>query len=335
MSRLLKLILASLLAAVGAGSVGAQDPGPFRIGTGGPGGNYLPVGTALASVISSSGGAESCDPGPCGVPGLQAVAETTAASVYNNAAVQSGELDAGLTTADVLLSMFEGTGEFEGRPHGKLRILTALFESQLHVVMPAGAAIGDLGDLAGMRVGIAESGSGTQVTVLELLALWSVSRDDIEAAELNVEDSAAALRKGELDAFFYFLGWPADAIARLAEASGISLHSFDDEEMEIIHDAVPTLVASAIPGGAYSGMEETAAVPGVPSYMVVSSDVSEALIYEVTRAIFSPHARKVLDRSHRKARLITLESALDGIGGIGIPLHPGAERFYRETGMIP
>lgn len=330
-----KLFVASLLAAVGAGSAGAQDHGLFRIGTGGPGGNYLPVGAALAGVISPSGGAESCEPDPCGVPGLQAVAETTAASVYNNAAVQSGELDAGLTTADVLLAMFEGTGEFEGRPHGKLRILTALFESQLHVVMPAGSAIGDLGDLAGMRVGIAESGSGTQVTVLELLGLWGVSRDDIDAAELNVEDSAAALRDGELDAFFYFLGWPADAIARLAEASGISLHSFDDEEMEIIHAAVPTLVPSAIPEGAYSGMEEAAAVPGVPSYMVVSSDVPEAVVYEVTRAIFSPHARKVLDRSHRKARLITLESALDGIGGIGIPLHPGAERFYRETGILP
>lgn len=330
-----KLFFASVLAAIGAGSVGAQDPGPFRIGTGGPGGNYLPVGTAIASVISSSDSAGSCEPDPCGVPGLQAVAETTAASVYNNAAVESGELHAGLTTADVLLAMFEGTGEFEGRPHGKLRILAALYESQLHVVMSVGATIGDLGDLAGMRVGIAEAGSGTQVTALQLLALWGVSRDDIEAAELNVDDSAAALRDGELDAFFYFLGWPADAIARLAETSGMSLHSFDDDEMEIIHAAVPTLVPSAVPGGAYSGMEETAAVPGVPSYMVVSSEVSEAVVYEVTRAIFSPRARKVLDRSHPKSRLITLESALDGIGGIGIPLHPGAERFYRETGIIP
>lgn len=162
--------VAILTSALLAGSALAQSPAFFRIGTGGAGGTYFPIGGTIANGISAPPSARPCEGGgQCGVPGLIAIAQSTTASVFNNAAVQNGELEAGLAAADVTRSMYLGEGKFDGKPHPKLRIVANLFPEDLHLVMPKGASISDLGDLADKRVGIAQAGSGTQVAVLQML----------------------------------------------------------------------------------------------------------------------------------------------------------------------
>lgn len=105
----------------------AQDPTFFRIGTGGAGGTYFPIGGTIANGISAPPGSRPCEEGgQCGVPGLIAIAQSTTASVFNNAAVQNGELEAGLAAADVTRSMYLGEGKFEGKPHPNLRIVANL-----------------------------------------------------------------------------------------------------------------------------------------------------------------------------------------------------------------
>ena len=333
--RLMEKIFAAALVAVLAGSLSAQEIVDFRIGTGGPGGNYLPIGKAIANAISPIEGLELCNAeGDCEDVSIQAVPLVTAASVYNNSAVQAGDLDAGLATADVLRTMYFGEDEFEGNPHPRLRILASLYQSQLHLVLPKDVAISDVGGLAGMRVGIAEPGSGTQVTVLHMLELWDVTRDDILESELNMSESAERFLDGKLDAFFYVVAWPAEAMRRIAEVQELNLHSFDEDEMDIILADLPTLVPSVIPANAYGGIPHEARVPGVASYLVVSSEVSEDIVYEVTKNLWSPSARNILDNGHSKGRFITLDTALDGVDSLGIPLHQGAAQFYREAGMI-
>lgn len=333
--RLVKNTLASAFAAVLAGTLSAQEIIDFRIGTGGPGGNYLLIGEAIANAVSPIAGRELCNAdGDCERVSIRAVPLVTAASVYNNSSIQSGELDAGLATADVLRTMYFGEGEFEGNPHPKLRILASLYLSQLHLVLPERVAISDVGDLAGMRVGIAEPGSGTQVTVLHLLELWDVARDDIAESELNMSESAAQYLDGQLDAFFYVVAWPAEAMRRIADIQELNLHSFDKDELDLILADLPTLVSSVIPADAYDGLQHDAHVPGVTSYLVVSSEVSEDIVYEVAKNLWRPSARNILDNSHSKGRFITLATALDGVDSLGIPLHVGAAKYYREAGMI-
>ena len=112
------VIAVTFLLSVFAGSANAQDPTFFRIGTGGAGGTYFPIGGTIANGISAPPGSRPCDSGgQCGVPGLIAIAQSTTASVFNNAAVQNGELEAGLAAADVTRSMFLGEGKFDGKPH--------------------------------------------------------------------------------------------------------------------------------------------------------------------------------------------------------------------------
>lgn len=334
--KILTLLSGALIAgSVMAGSVAAQDPSFFRIGTGGAGGTYFPIGGTIANGISAPPGSRPCDEGgQCGVPGLIAIAQSTTASVFNNAAVQNGELEAGLAAADVTRSMFLGEGKFEGKAHPNLRIIANLFPEDLHLVMPAGESISSLADLKGKRVGIAQAGSGTQVAVLQMLEAWGVTRDNMDEAELNNSQSAERLADGQIDAYFYAAGWPVAAMVQLSSTKGMALHSFSDDDLAKINEIIPAYIPSQIPGGVYEGVDETVKTPAVSALLVTSADLSEDLIYGITKALWNDATRKMLDNGHAKGKQITPDTALNGIAALGVPLHPGAEKFYREAGLL-
>ncbi|MEL6871566.1 MAG: TAXI family TRAP transporter solute-binding subunit [Pseudomonadota bacterium] len=322
-------------ALIAASYAHAQSPKFFRIGTGGAGGTYFPIGGTIANGISAPPGSRACDKGgQCGVPGLIAIAQSTTASVFNNAAVQNGELEAGLAAADVTRSMYLGEGKFEGKKHPKLRIVANLYPEDLHLVLPKGKSINSLADLKGKRVGIAQAGSGTQVAVLQMLEAWGITRDDIQAAELNNSQSAERLADGQLDAYFYAAGWPVSAMVQLASTKGMSLHSFSDEDLKKINGIIPAYIPSKIPGGVYAGVDGEIKTPAVSALLVVSSDQSEDLVYGITKALWNKNTRRLLDNGHAKGRQITPDTALDGIAELGVPLHPGAEKFYKEAGLL-
>lgn len=335
MKPLKKITVAALAATMFAGAAIAETPKFFRIGTGSAGGTYFPVGGTIANGISSPPGARPCDKGgQCGVPGLIAIAQSTTASVFNNAAVQNGELEAGIASADATRSMYLGKGKFEGKPHPKLRVIANLYPEDLHLVLPKGASIKSLADLKGKRVGIAQAGSGTQVAVLQILEAWGVNRDNMEEAELNNSQSAERLADGQLDAYFYAAGWPVAAMVQLASTKGMSLYSFTQDDLAKINGIIPSYIPSKIPAGAYEGVDSDILTPAVSALLVVSSDQPEELIYGITRALWNENTRKLLDNGHAKGKQITMETALDGVEALGVPLHPGAEKFYKEVGLI-
>ena len=331
-SKLAGALLATMFT---TGSAIAADPTFFRIGTGGAGGTYFPIGGTIANGISAPPGSRACEKGgQCGVPGLIAIAQSTTASVFNNAAVQNGELEAGLAAADVTSAMFKGEGKFDGKPHPKLRLVANLYPEDLHLVMPKGKSINSLADLKGKRVGIAQAGSGTQVAVLQMLEQWGVNRDNMDEAELNNSQSAERLADGQIDAYFYAAGWPVAAMIQLASTKGMSLHSFSDEDLAKINKAVPAYIPSKIPGGVYEGIDKDSKTPAVSALLVVSSDLSEDMVYQLTKALWNDNTRKLLDNGHAKGKQITLETALDGLAGLGVPMHDGAAKFYKEKGKM-
>ena len=331
-----KLAIATFAGMLAASSVAqAQSPQFFRIGTGSAGGTYFPIGGTIANGISAPPGSRPCDEGgQCGVPGLIAIAQSTTASVFNNAAVQNGELEAGMAAADVTRDMYLGQGKFEGKPHDKLRIVANLYPEDLHLVLPKGKTINDLSDLEGMRVGIAQAGSGTQVAVLQMLEGWGVTRDNMDEAELNNAQSAERMADGHLDAYFYAAGWPVAAMVQLSSTKGMNLHSFSEADMEKINGIVPAYIPSKIPGGVYEGIPDDTMTPAVSALLVVSSDLDEELVYGITQALWNKNTRTLLDNGHAKGKQITLETALDGVDTLDVPLHPGAEKYYKEAGLL-
>lgn len=336
MSKFKKILGATLLSAMVAAPVAqSQEMKFFRIGTGGAGGTYFPIGGIIANAISNPPGSRPCgEGGNCGVPGLVAMAQSTNASAHNVNAIQAGQMEAGLSGAATLHFAYHGIGKFEGNAKPDLRVVANLYPEDLHLVLPKGGKLESLADLKGKRVGIAQAGSGTQIAVELIIADHGVNRDNIDEAELNNSQSAERLADGQLDAYFYAAGTPVAAMIQLDNTKGMELYSFTDEEVKKANETVPYYIPSKIPAGTYAGVDYDVNTVAVSGIFVTNANQDEELIYEITKAMWSDTARKLLDNGHAKGKVITLETAIDGVSGIGVPMHPGAERFYKEMGLM-
>jgi TRAP transporter TAXI family solute receptor len=334
----LKTILSAVAVAgvLSAGSVSAQEMTFFRIGTGGAGGTYFPIGGLIANAISNPpGSGKTCEEGgSCGVPGLIAIAQSTNASAHNVTAINSGQMEAGLTGAATLFFAYHGEGKFEGKAKPKLRIIAKLYPEDMHLVMKKGQTMSGLGDLKGQRVGIAQAGSGTQIAVELILDQHGINRDNIDEAELNNSQSAERIADGHLDAYFYVAGTPVAAMIQLDNTKGMELYSWSDEEVAMAHEILPYYGQSTIPAGTYAGIDYDVNTIAVNGILVTSADQDEELIYQITKALWNDTTRKLLDNGHAKGKVIREETALEGIKGLSVPLHPGAARYYEEAGIM-
>lgn len=332
MIRVHRLLAAATALSViaGASLALAQDMKFFRIGSGGAGGTYFPISGLIANAISAPPGSRPCDKGgACGVPNLVAIAQSTNASVANVTAVQSGQIESGLASADIVFQAYNGEGKFE-KKFDKLRVIANLFPEHMHLVLPKGAKLGGIAQLKGKRVGIFQAGSGTQVAVLELLKLYGIGKGDIDAAELNTQQSADRLADGQLDAFFVVGGSPLAGVAQIAATKGIELYSMSDDERAKFLKAVPYYYEDPIKANTYEGVNYEVKSVAVGAQWVVSADVPETLVYDITTALWNNNSRDLFDSGHAKARDIQLKTALKAVN---TPLHPGAEKFYKEKGV--
>lgn len=326
----------ALLGGLGASLCGlpaaAQDITFFRIGTGGTAGTYFPIGGLIANAISNPPGSRTCaDGGSCGVPGLVATAVASNGSVANVAGIANGTMQSGFVQSDIAHWALNGNGIYEGRP--KVDVLCSianLYPESFHLVTRKGAGIKSMKDLRGKRMSLDEPGSGTLVDARLILAAYGMTEKDIKAEYLKPQQSADLFKDGALDAFFSVAGWPEGAIAELAATTGIDLVPIDGPEVEKLIKQYSFFSADEIPDGAYKNVAGVKTV-SVNAIWATSSKQPDPLIYNITAALWNANTRKLLDSGHAKGRAIKLEFALHGLG---IPLHPGAEKFYREKDLL-
>ena len=325
-------LLGGLGAALAGSQAFAQDITFFRIGTGGTAGTYFPIGGLIANAISNPPGSRTCaDGGSCGVPGVVATAVASNGSVANVNAISSGSMQSGFTQSDVAYWAFNATGIYDGRPKvDTLRAIANLYPESFHLVARKGSGIKSIKDLKGKRMSLDEPGSGTLVDARLILAAYGMTEKDVKAEYLKPQQSADKLKDGALDAFFSVSGWPQGAIAELAATTGIDLVPIDGPEAENLIKQFSFFAADEIPDGAYKGVTGVKTV-SVNAIWATSSKQPDQLIYNITAALWNPSTRKLLDSGHAKGKAIKLETA---IVGLGIPLHAGAEKFYKEKGLI-
>jgi TRAP transporter TAXI family solute receptor len=304
----------------------------FRVATGGIAGTYYPIGGLLAAIISHPPGARPCDQGgSCGVPGLVAIVQSSNGSVDNIEAIEEGRVESGFVQSDVAYGAYTGTGAFAGRePIVGLRALSSLYVESVHLVVRAGSGIEEIADLRGRRVSLDSRGSGTQIDALLILEAHGIGPDDLEALHVKPEQSIRLMAAGELDAFFIVAGYPTPSVFEVAAQHGATLLPIAGEPVEALIAQYPFFSRDVIPAGVYTGVADTPTLAVVAQWLV-HERLDEALAHDITAALWHPTHRALLDTGHAKGSEITLATALDGLG---IPLHPGAERYYREMDML-
>lgn len=305
-------------AALAAAGASAQTQRFFRIGTGGTAGTYYPVGGMIANAVSSGS--------------LVSTAVATNGSVANVNAIGAGSMESGFSQADVAAWAATGTGLWEGR--GKvedLRAIANLYPESVHLVARKGLGAKTPADLKGRRVSLDEPGSGTLINARAILAAYGLKEADIKPEYLKPNQAAEKLRDGSVDAFFFTGGYPAGAISELVSAGGgVELVPIDGAPADKLRAELKFFAADEIPAGTYKDLPATRTL-AVGAQWLTSAKVPVDDVYEVTKALWSDKSRAALDAGHAKGRTIRKETALLGLG---LALHPGAERFYKEAGLL-
>ncbi|MCZ4280769.1 TAXI family TRAP transporter solute-binding subunit [Kiloniella laminariae] len=335
----MKLILKRTFAALATAGVlfvataSAQQINFFTIGTGGTSYTYYPVGGVIANAISNPPGSRGCDEGgSCGVPNLIASAVSSRGSVDNVNAIDSGLRNSGFAQSDVAYWAYTGTGTMEGKPAmTDLRSIAALFPEHIHLVASADSGINSVKDLKGKRVSLDEPGSGTYVDANLIMEAFGVTQSDIMVEALKGSEAAEALRNGKIDAFFVVAGYPTGAIVELSSSVDIKLVPIAGQEADDLAGKYSFFASDNIPAGTYEGVADDIPTVTVGAQWFTSAKEDNELIYGITKALWNEQSRTLLDVGHAKGKVIRLENALTGLG---VPLHAGAERFYKEAGLI-
>ena len=310
----------------------AQELKFFTIGTGGTAYTYYPVGGMIANAISKPPGSRECGKGgSCGVPNLIASAVSSRGSVDNVNAIISGLRNSGFAQSDVAYWAYTGTGTMEGKEPAKdLRTIAALFQEHIHLVALKKSNINSVKDLKGKRVSLDEPGSGTYVDAKLILESNGLSTSDVKAEALKGKAATDALRNGKVDAIFVVAGYPTGAIVELASAVDIKLVPIDGAGAKALTSKYGFFSESPIPSGTYEGVDQVNTVAVGAQWFTSAKEDSE-LIYQITKALWNKESRKLMDVGHAKGKTITPDTALSGVG---VPLHPGAEKFYKEAGFL-
>jgi TRAP transporter TAXI family solute receptor len=310
----------------------AQEPRFFRIGTAATGGSFFEVGGLVAGAISGPAAGPPCDRGgSCGVRGLVAVAQATPGSVENLRLIDAGQVESGFAQADLASWAYNGGKMFAAPgPLRRLRAISSLFPSAAHLIVRADSPIRSLADLRGKSISLGEEGSGSAADAEVLLSAAGFGEHDLTRRHLRPGPAAEQLKAGTLDAFFLVGGYPVPAIRDLAAAVTVRLVPIEGEIVDALRKDFGFYRRTEIPAGSYPGVDVDTPSLGFSVLWLVNADIDSDLVYAITQSLWHRATAKLFAALDPIGKSIRLERALDGLS---VPLHPGAERFYREAGM--
>jgi uncharacterized protein len=288
--------------------------GRLSIATGGSGGVYQVYGGGLADVLTEE------------LPDSPTTAETTSASVDNLLLVADGDSDIAFTLADTAIDAVKGQEAFDRRE--PLRALGTLYPNITQVVVKADSGIESIEELKGKTVSVGSPNSGTEVIALRLFAAAGLDPDeDLSKRGLGVGESAQAIRDGSIDAFFWSGGVPTAAIVDLATTDDIRILPVDEYLPKLRERYGEAYQEAEIEDGDYSGVAGTKTI-GVPNMLMVNEDMSDDLAFDITKTLY--------DNKAKLTEIVPSAKSLDPKKGqelvSPVKLHPGARRYYRESG---
>lgn len=288
--------------------------GKISIGTGGTGGTYYPYGGAMAKIFNEK------------VPGCQATAEVTAASVENVRLVVAGQADMGLIMNDVAHQAITGTGPFKEKQD--IRTLFAMYPNVFHAVTLAEYPIKTFSDLKGKRVSVGAPGSGTETQTKLTLDALGMKFDDFTVHRLSFAENTSALRDKIIDVGCWSVGPPTSSIMDLATTHKIRIISMTDEEQKKVAEKYPFYVPYTLRAGTYQGQDENVRTTAVWNSVIVSAKMPEDVAYTLVKAVFD-NVQMLID-VYKGAKDTTPENTIESAVA---PLHPGAVKYLKEKGL--
>jgi len=307
----LTIVLVMFLAVTGCSE---KEKTFFAITTGSTGGAYYPIGGALAQILNQY------------VPSTNVAAQTGNASVANCNLIRNHEIESAFAQNNVAYWAYKGTEIFAGKKSvDNMRAIASLYPETIQIVARRSANINKVSDIKGKRVVVGAPGSGTEIDARKLLVAHGITYDDIKEDFLDFGGAAQRLKDGQADAAFVTAGYPTSSVIDLSATTDIVLVPIEPEMIDKLIAESQYYTKTVIPGKTYSGINVDVPTLNLMALWIVDAEQPTELIYRFTKALWKH--RDELEKVHGKCKDITFSTALDGLG---IPLHPGAEKYYRE-----
>lgn len=300
-------------------AVSKKDLKILTIGTADSGGTMYPVGKAIARIIEEADG------------NIKVNLSASKGSVSNANDLEKGNIDLGLVSGDIAFAAVGGRDEFKDSPAKNLRAVGAVYPSLSNWMALTDSGISYVHELRGKRIGVGPQDSTTELSAKAVLSSMQINEKNSDFENCGLGSGAEKVQKKTLDAIHGFTGIPITGLAELADSTPCSLLKYTDSELKSIIRSNSFYYKDVIPAGTYKGQEEDIPTFGIKCLLCVNADMDEELVYELT-AILYEHADDMKN----------IHSSLAAAGRDGfmyselpIELHPGAERFYKEKGLLP
>jgi len=309
------IIIMAMLLAFSLVLAGCGGKTTLKMATGGTTGTYYAYSGAVSQVLSQK------------IDNLSFDVQSTGASKANIYLVSDKDADIGIVQNDVMYYAYNGTDLFDGEKVTGFSAMAGVYAEVCQIVSTS--EITSIEDLKGKRVSVGDVGSGVEFNARQILEAYGITFDDIVVNNLSFGDSATALKDDKIDAFFCVAGAPTTAIVELATSKQINLLKVDDEHAEKLMEKYPFYTKYNIPGGIYKGVDSEVQTVAVVATFIVSDKLSEDLVYKMTKALFENSEEIAV--AHPKGAELDPEYS---ISSISIPIHPGAEKYYKEIGVL-
>jgi TRAP transporter TAXI family solute receptor len=311
------IVAAGALAVVSSLAPAAVQAEQFvNVLTGGTSGVYYPLGVALSKIYGDK------------IADTRPQVQSTKASVENLNLLQQGKGEIAFALGDSVKLAWEGDTDagFKG-PLDKLRIIAAIYPNYIQIVASKESGVTSLADLKGKSLAVGAPKSGTELNARKIFEAAGMSYEDLGKTEyLPFAESVELIKNRQLDATLQSAGLGVASIKDLSTSIDVQIVAVPED---VIAKLGAPYIAATIPAGTYNGQDSDVPTVAVVNFLVTHSEVSDELAYEMTKQLFANLPDMVA--AHNAAKAISLENALNGLPA---PLHAGAERFYKEQGMM-
>ena len=315
-------IIASFAAAATLGFGGSAAAQEFiSIGTGGVTGVYYPTGGAICRLVNRERKEH----------GIRCAVESTGGSVYNINTIKAGELEFGVAQSDWQYHAFNGTSKFADNPFPEVRAMFSVHPEPFTLLVRGDSGITSFEGLKGKRVNVGNPGSGQRATTEVVMAAFGMTMDDFAlATEYKGSEMAKQICDDNIDAMIYTIGHPAAAIKEATTTCDVKLVSVEGGPIEKLVADNPYYRVATIPAGMYAGNDADTTTFGVGATFVTSANVSDDVAYVVAKAVLS----NLDDFRGLHPAFANLDAKQMIADGLSAPLHPGAEKAYKELGLM-
>lgn len=311
---------AVLAVALTATAALAQQRVFFGIATGGTGGTYYPLGGMLAQLISNKASVDGRK--------ISATAESAGASVSNVKLLGEKSIESAFVAADILDQAYNGRAQFANQPIKNVRALAALYPETVQLITRGDSRINSVRDLKGRSISSGSPGSGQYQLVTDLLKVHGMSRGDVREDSSSFTQAVDKIKDGNLDATLITAGVPTAAVTDFAQAHSLKVIPLTGAEVEQLRKEQPFYTSVTLPANTYKGQTQPVQTLAVMAVWATHDGVSEAMAYEVTKALYEN--LPIMGQVHVQGKNIALSNAT-ALGTT--PLHPGALKYYREKGV--